>query len=83
MTWRSSSAQTCLRVWGGGAVHAAQRKLPIDESEAQYLSKRRPVGDVKQSGIARKGSRHGLEEYLEMKYLCMRPQVSTHYMQTT
>ena len=30
-----------------------------------------PFGGVKESGIGREGSRHGLEEYLELKYLCM------------
>lgn len=30
-----------------------------------------PFGGVKQSGIGREGSRHGMEEYLEMKYLCI------------
>jgi succinate-semialdehyde dehydrogenase / glutarate-semialdehyde dehydrogenase len=30
-----------------------------------------PFGGVKQSGFGREGSRHGIEEYLEMKYLCM------------
>ena len=30
-----------------------------------------PFGGVKQSGIGREGSRHGIEEYLEMKYLCI------------
>ena len=30
-----------------------------------------PFGGVKQSGIGREGSRHGIDEYLEMKYLCM------------
>ncbi|CAE6858930.1 Glutarate-semialdehyde dehydrogenase [Paraburkholderia aspalathi] len=30
-----------------------------------------PFGGVKQSGIGREGSRYGIEEYLEMKYLCM------------
>jgi succinate-semialdehyde dehydrogenase/glutarate-semialdehyde dehydrogenase len=30
-----------------------------------------PFGGVKQSGLGREGSRHGLEDYLEMKYLCM------------
>jgi succinate-semialdehyde dehydrogenase/glutarate-semialdehyde dehydrogenase len=29
-----------------------------------------PFGGIKQSGLGREGSRHGLEEYLEMKYLC-------------
>lgn len=30
-----------------------------------------PFGGVKASGIGREGSRHGLDEYLELKYLCM------------
>jgi succinate-semialdehyde dehydrogenase/glutarate-semialdehyde dehydrogenase len=29
-----------------------------------------PFGGVKQSGIGREGSKHGLDEYLEIKYLC-------------
>ena len=29
-----------------------------------------PFGGVKQSGIGREGSRHGIDEYLELKYLC-------------
>jgi succinate-semialdehyde dehydrogenase/glutarate-semialdehyde dehydrogenase len=30
-----------------------------------------PFGGVKQSGLGREGSRHGLEDYMEIKYLCM------------
>ena len=30
-----------------------------------------PFGGVKQSGLGREGSHHGMEEYLEMKYLCL------------
>ncbi len=30
-----------------------------------------PFGGIKQSGIGREGSQHGIEEYLEMKYLCV------------
>lgn len=30
-----------------------------------------PFGGVKQSGIGREGSRHGIEDFTEMKYLCM------------
>jgi succinate-semialdehyde dehydrogenase / glutarate-semialdehyde dehydrogenase len=30
-----------------------------------------PFGGVKQSGQGREGSRHGTEDYLEMKYICM------------
>ena len=30
-----------------------------------------PFGGVKQSGLGREGSRHGMDEYLEIKYLCI------------
>ncbi len=30
-----------------------------------------PFGGVKQSGLGREGSRHGIDEYVEMKYLCL------------
>ncbi|MFN4003775.1 MAG: NAD-dependent succinate-semialdehyde dehydrogenase [Hylemonella sp.] len=30
-----------------------------------------PFGGVKQSGLGREGSHHGIDEYLELKYLCM------------
>ncbi|HSR61924.1 MAG TPA: aldehyde dehydrogenase family protein, partial [Gammaproteobacteria bacterium] len=30
-----------------------------------------PFGGVKESGLGREGSRYGMEEYMEVKYLCM------------
>lgn len=30
-----------------------------------------PFGGIKQSGVGREGSRYGIEEYLETKYMCM------------
>lgn len=30
-----------------------------------------PFGGIKQSGMGREGSRHGIEDYVEMKYMCM------------
>ncbi len=30
-----------------------------------------PFGGVKQSGLGREGSRHGIDDYLEMKYVCL------------
>ncbi len=30
-----------------------------------------PFGGVKQSGLGREGSHHGMDDYLEIKYLCM------------
>lgn len=29
-----------------------------------------PFGGVKQSGVGREGSKHGLDEYMELKYIC-------------
>lgn len=44
--------------WSASAPAACRQRAP-------------PFGGIKQSGIGREGSRHGLEDYLEMKYLCM------------
>jgi succinate-semialdehyde dehydrogenase/glutarate-semialdehyde dehydrogenase len=30
-----------------------------------------PFGGIKQSGLGREGSRYGIDDYLESKYLCM------------
>ena len=30
-----------------------------------------PFGSVKQSGLGREGSHHGIDDYLELKYICM------------
>jgi succinate-semialdehyde dehydrogenase/glutarate-semialdehyde dehydrogenase len=30
-----------------------------------------PFGGVKQSGLGREGSKHGIEDYVELKYLCL------------
>ena len=30
-----------------------------------------PFGGVKESGLGREGSKYGIEEFMEMKYLCM------------
>jgi succinate-semialdehyde dehydrogenase/glutarate-semialdehyde dehydrogenase len=30
-----------------------------------------PFGGIKQSGIGREGSRYGIEDYLEIKYVCL------------
>lgn len=30
-----------------------------------------PFGGVKMSGLGREGSSHGMDEYMEMKYVCM------------
>jgi succinate-semialdehyde dehydrogenase/glutarate-semialdehyde dehydrogenase len=30
-----------------------------------------PFGGVKQSGIGREGSKYGIDDYVELKYVCM------------
>ena len=30
-----------------------------------------PFGGVKESGLGREGSKYGIDEYLEIKYLCL------------
>ena len=30
-----------------------------------------PFGGVKESGVGREGSKYGIEDFLEMKYLCL------------
>ena len=30
-----------------------------------------PFGGVKQSGLGREGSHHGIDDYLELKYVCL------------
>ncbi|WP_352653102.1 aldehyde dehydrogenase family protein [Mesorhizobium sp. M0659] len=47
-----------LGIWHGGM------------NTGRMSSEAAPFGRVKQSGIGREGSRHCLEDYLEMKYLC-------------
>ncbi len=30
-----------------------------------------PFGGIKESGIGREGSKYGIEDYLELKYICL------------
>ena len=56
------------RVW---RVAEALEYGMVGINTGRMSSEAAPFGGVKQSGIGREGSRHGLEDYLEMKYLCM------------
>ena len=42
----------------------------IGINEGIVASEAAPLGGVKESGYGREGSRHGLEDYLQLKYLC-------------
>lgn len=56
------------RVW---RVAEALEYGMVGINTGRMSSETAPFGGMKQSGIGREGSRHGLEYYLEMKYLCM------------
>lgn len=43
----------------------------IGVNEGAVSNATAPFGGVKASGLGREGSRHGLDEYTELKYLCM------------
>ena len=40
-------------------------------NEGIFSNEVAPFGGVKESGIGREGSKYGVDEYLELKYLCM------------
>ncbi len=40
-------------------------------NEGIISSELAPFGGVKESGIGREGSKYGIDDYIEIKYLCM------------
>ncbi len=57
-----------------GRVFRVARKLEsgmIGVNEGLIATAEVPFGGVKQSGLGREGSRHGIEDYLEIKYVCL------------
>ena len=43
----------------------------VGVNEGAVSSEMVPFGGIKQSGLGREGSKYGMEEYLEMKYMCL------------
>jgi len=56
------------RIW---RVAEALEAGMIGINEGLISNAAAPFGGVKESGLGREGSRYGMEEYLEVKYLCM------------
>ena len=56
------------RVW---RVAEALEYGMVGINEGAISSAVAPFGGVKESGLGREGSRYGIDEYLEIKYLCM------------
>ena len=56
------------RVW---RVAEALESGMVGVNEGIVSTEVAPFGGIKESGLGREGSRYGLEEYLEIKYVCM------------
>ena len=56
------------RVW---RISEALEYGMVGVNEGIISNEMAPFGGVKQSGMGREGSKYGLEEYLEIKYICM------------
>jgi succinate-semialdehyde dehydrogenase/glutarate-semialdehyde dehydrogenase len=63
-----STARDIGRVW---RVGEALEYGMIGINEGIISTAEVPFGGVKQSGLGREGSQHGMEEYLEIKYMLM------------
>ena len=68
-----TGVQTCAlpifgRIW---RVAEGLEYGMVGINEAVLTNASAPFGGVKQSGLGREGSRYGLDEYLEIKYLCL------------
>ena len=53
--------RTASAVWNGG----------LKDGKGTISTEVAPFGGVKESGIGREGSKYGLDDYLEIKYLCI------------
>ena len=60
--------QNIGRIW---RVSEALEYGMVGINEGLISTEVAPFGGVKESGLGREGSKHGIEDYLEIKYLCM------------
>lgn len=51
----------------GQWVDAANGETP---ERRHHLHRGGPFGGVKESGVGREGSKYGIEDYVEIKYIC-------------
>ena len=57
-----------------GRIHRVQEALEygiVGVNTGIISTEVAPFGGVKQSGLGREGSKHGIEDYLELKYVCL------------
>ena len=60
--------QNMSRVW---RVAEALEYGMVGVNEVAITSETIPFGGVKESGMGREGSKYGIDDYLEIKYICM------------
>ncbi|MDP5055829.1 MAG: aldehyde dehydrogenase family protein, partial [Marinomonas hwangdonensis] len=61
-------SQNIARIW---RVSEALEYGMVGINEGIISSEVAPFGGVKESGSGREGSQYGIDEYVEIKYLCM------------
>ncbi|MDO5055070.1 MAG: NAD-dependent succinate-semialdehyde dehydrogenase [Pasteurella oralis] len=61
--------QDLSRIW---RVAEALEYGIVGINEGLISNEMAPFGGIKESGLGREGSRYGIEEFLEMKYLCLK-----------
>ena len=60
-------SENASRIW---RLAAALETGIVGINEGAVASEAAPFGGVKESGYGREGSRHGLDDYMHIKYLC-------------
>ena len=66
--WPRISTPPISRVW---RVAEALEYGMVGINTGLISTPEAPFGGVKQSGLGREGSKYGVDDYLEIKYLCM------------
>lgn len=56
---------------GYGDVAEALEYGMVGINEGLISTEAAPFGGIKESGIGREGSRYGIDDFIEIKYLCM------------
>ena len=46
-------------------------RMQVGANTAMISTVEAPFGGVKESGLGREGSYHGIDEYLNVKYICL------------
>jgi hypothetical protein len=69
--WRDADNGRGRRRYSSRSLQRLNRQLERDRRrDDRQIGRPAPFGGVKQSGLGREGSHYGIEEFLEVKYLC-------------